>query len=106
MRPPPTKASRTNKRKPRARRYSQRYVGHVPVVEEHLVLPGAGGGGGGAPQAADAGAGAGAAEGRQRMRAHEQAHADAVTHLLGVEISPGSRLLLSCGRDGAIKAWR
>jgi hypothetical protein len=40
------------------------------------------------------------------MRAHEQAHADAVTHLLGVEISPGSRLLLSCGRDGAIKAWR
>jgi len=94
---------------PRKVRFSQRYVGHVPVVEEHLVAPGAGAGGppaAGAAAAAEAGAAAGAAEGRQRMRAHEQAHADAVTHLLGVEVSPGSRLLLSCSRDGAIKAWR
>eukprot|EP00798_Chlamydomonas_sp_ICE-L_P030399 gene30399-35403_t len=47
----------------------------------------------------------GSLEMRHKMRVHDQVHGDAITHMAVSEAS-GSRMLLSCSRDGGIKAWR
>ncbi|GAX85401.1 hypothetical protein CEUSTIGMA_g12817.t1 [Chlamydomonas eustigma] len=76
----------------------------VRVVEERCRLEGH-------TSPGDAGS-----EMRQRLRVHDQAHADAVLHMTAVVDGTsndsssnqgwGGRLLLTCSRDGVIKAWR
>ncbi len=67
----------------------------VRVMEEHCRLEG------------HTSPGEAGAELRQRLRVHDQAHADAVLHMVASEVPGGDgRLLLSCGRDGVIKAWK
>ena len=47
------------------------------------------------------------AELRQKLRVHDQAHADGVTHMAAAEVPGGAgRMLLTCSRDGVIKAWK
>ncbi len=75
------------------RRYAQRYVNDVPVVEEQCC--------GEAPaplsDASD--------ELRTKMKLNDLCHGDAITDLLLAEAG-SSKVLLSCSRDGCIKAWK
>lgn len=68
----------------------------VRVVEERCHLEGL------------SNSGEAGAELRQRLRVHDQAHADAVLHMLATE-TPGSasgKMLLTCSRDGVVKMWK
>ncbi|MEW5304984.1 MAG: hypothetical protein WDW36_007556 [Sanguina aurantia] len=42
---------------------------------------------------------------RQKTRVNEQCHADGINHMV-VADSGSSRLLLTCSRDGCVKAWK
>lgn len=74
-------------------RYTQRYVNDVAVLEEQ---------GSGEPPAPLSDA---SDELRSKMKLNDLCHADAVTDLLLAEAG-SSKVLLSCSRDGCIKAWK
>jgi hypothetical protein len=74
-------------------RYTQRYVNDVAVLEEQ---------GSGEPAAPLTDA---SDELRSKMKLNDLCHADAVTDLLLAEAG-SSKVLLSCSRDGCIKAWK
>lgn len=100
--------------------YSFSEMEGVRVVEERCRLEGPTGGSDASASATTTGAGSGSgAELRQRLRVHDQAHSDAVLHMAIAPASSGyssvpseqqqggmGRMLLTCSRDGIIKAWK
>jgi hypothetical protein len=73
--------------------YLDREVGGVPVVEEYGFLE----------KAVDRGTDS-LPEQKANLKMDDLCHADCITHMVAAEAN--SPMLLTCSRDGCIKAWK